>query len=68
MKTENVCNEFLLERIAQSRHLLGCAAVCLKDGDFLQCAVRLEEIKDICNFDKFTMGIFDAEGEKSIGG
>jgi len=58
-KTQRVCHNSLSERIAECRHLFKCAEDCLKDNDYLQCAVRLEEAGERLHFAEFAMNIFD---------
>lgn len=58
MEKKDLCKEFLQDKIYEMEKSIKSAKACLADGDFLQCAVRLEGAGP--KFDNFTMNIFDS--------
>jgi hypothetical protein len=56
---EKYCDDELQKRIADSTALIKSAYSCLKTGDFLQCAVRLQELDKFGKFSELEMNIFD---------
>jgi len=60
MKIEDVCKQELQRRIKAIETLLASAKDCLKENDFFQCAVRLEEMKGVGTFDETLLNVFDS--------
>lgn len=59
--TKKYCDEELQKRIADATSLIKSAYSCLKTGDFLQCAVRLQELDKFGKFTELEMNVFDEE-------
>ena len=59
--TKKHCDEELQKRIADSTALIKSAYNCLKTGDFLQCAARLQEMEKFGKFTNLEMMVFDEE-------
>ena len=59
-----VCCGALTQRIETMRALILAAETCLSDGDFLQCAVRLQCAAKEAQFDELLMNVFDAASDK----
>lgn len=59
--TKKYCDEEMQKRIADVTALIKSACACLKTGDFLQCAVRLQELEKFGRFTELEMSIFDIE-------
>jgi hypothetical protein len=64
MKPTDVCKNELENRIGQIELCLKSAKNCLNDGDYLQCAVRLEMVTEFGKFSDFDMDIMDGLTEK----
>ena len=60
MDTSQVITEELRKRIRAMEELIKSAKDCLKDEDFLQCAVRLEEASNQGKFSELLINIFDS--------
>ena len=63
MKTEDVVQRELQGRIDQVEMCLKSAKECLKENDFLQCAVRLQIAAEQGQFSDLLMNIFDSTDE-----
>jgi len=59
-KVHDVCADTLNAPMSGARNLIDSAAECLFNCDYLQAAVRLEELKKIGTFTQTEMNIFDA--------
>jgi len=59
MKTKDVVIRELQNRIDQIDKLSESAKECLTDGDFVQCAVRIQMLQELSIFSDFTMDIFE---------
>ena len=60
MDTSQVITEELRKRIRAMEELIKSVKDCLKDEDFLQCAVRLEEASNQGKFSELLINIFDS--------
>ncbi|WP_461521578.1 hypothetical protein [Porticoccus sp.] len=60
MTTQEVCRDYLDGQIKSMEALIRSAEECLDDGDFLQCAVRMEEASSKARFDNLLMAVFDS--------
>lgn len=63
METKTVCREELERRFEGIKSLIYSASQCLKHGDFLQCAVRLQDLEKYGRFSELEMNVFEAESE-----
>lgn len=61
METKDICKKELEGRISQIEGLLKSAKSCLKEGDFFQCAVRLELIAEQGKFSDFLKDVFESQ-------
>ena len=60
MKTSDIIEKNLEERIRMIEIAVKSAKNCLKEKSYLQCAVRLEMVIQHATFDEFTRSIFDS--------
>jgi hypothetical protein len=60
MKTEDVVRQELQSRISQAEMCLESAKDCLKEKDYLQCAVRLQMAAEQGQFSELLMNVFDS--------
>lgn len=60
MKTEDVVKQELEARIGQVELCLKSAKDCLKENNFLQCAVRLQMAAEQGQFSELLMNVFDS--------
>lgn len=63
MNTKTACYEELKIRMDKARQITRSAFDCWKHGDFLQCAVRLQDLEKCGKFTDLEMNIFEAESE-----
>jgi len=61
METKQACFHELKSRIDQVKLTMSLAFECYKHGDFLQCAVRLQDLERFGKFTDLEMNIFEAE-------
>ena len=64
MITSEYLDNELKNRIEDASEMLKSAEQCLKNSDYLQCSVRLQDLKKISIFTQLEMDIMDAESEK----
>jgi len=55
-----VCQDELERRIKRAEMLIESAKSCLSEREYLQCAVRLQEMEQCGQFTETEMNIFDA--------
>jgi hypothetical protein len=58
-KIKNIVAAELSSRISEAKSLTDSALQCLNSGDYLQAAVRLNELEKL-KMDNFQLGIMDA--------
>ena len=66
MITSEYLDNELKNRIEDAQTMLKSAEQCLKNSDYLQCAVRLQELKKIGAFTQLEIDIMDAESGERI--
>lgn len=59
MDTKDVVKQDLQNRIEGIEEYLRSARACLKDGQYLQCAVRLQEAAKLGQFSELVLNILD---------
>ena len=66
MNTKQVVKNSLFERISEMESFINDAKLCLEDGEYLDCAVRLQSAATLAEFDTLLLNIFDSiSGEDS---
>lgn len=58
MRPEDVCKQELEQKIAEVEGILRSAKDCLKDKNYMQCAIRLQDLICLEKYNDFTMDIF----------
>lgn len=64
MNTKSACFNELKSRMGSAKQVLSSAFNSYKHGDFLQCAVRLQELDRFGSFTELEMNVFEAESGK----
>lgn len=61
-KINDICKHEISDRIRRMKLLIDGAQEYLSDGDYLQCAIRIDQAAKLGNFDLFSIKIFDLAG------
>ena len=59
-RTNILTNDKLFDRIESIKQKLEVAETILGEKDYLQCAIRIQEIEKLTKFDNFTLDLLDA--------
>ncbi len=60
MNVKQVCQEELERRIHSIEEALKLSKIYIEDDDFLQAAVRLQELEQLIYFNEFTLRLFES--------
>ena len=60
MEISEVLTEDLQGRIHRMKKEIESASLCLEDGDYLQCAIRLQDAAMEASFDDLHLSIMDS--------
>jgi len=57
---EKVVEDHLREIVDSCKEIIKSAEDCIKEGDYFQCAVRLEMLKEHGTFESFVMRLLES--------